>query len=187
MTQVLPAERGAPPMSDLDGTGDAIVTIPHPAWKLVLVALLAFAVSILPAIKLRALLNHDPAVMQNRSGQVLVTGPMRWFYIGVFSVFAMVPLPSAVLYAKRPEFAIEKTGIRVSHRGVENRNLRRGVRKLSELAILPWGEVRYCHWGRNPPGLLNIQVSNWRLFVRIPERFRAEVEKALRAFGKWQE
>jgi hypothetical protein len=62
-----------------------------------------------------------------------------------------------------------------------------------------WDEVSYGKWSHSQPGVLNVQVKSTRsigkavdepptrLFYFVPESYRDQVEKALRARGKWAE
>ena len=91
--------------------------------------------------------------------------------------------------------AIEKKEIRLPNLrcslitpfwGFPNDNLYRSV------------EVSYAHWSHHLPGKLNVQIKKtrspdnaveeapFRIFYRVPERNRADVEKVLRARGKWR-
>lgn len=69
-------------------------------------------------------------------------------------------------------------------------------------AFYAWNQVDHCRWSRYQPGVLAIHrkaVASQGLFgsfqempalifdYRVPERYRDEVEKVIRACGKWSE
>jgi hypothetical protein len=136
---------------------------------------------------------------------VCINAPLLLF--GVFAYFAMsdpwmrpvmaVPLTLLLLadlavfahsvsLARRPRLVIGKQGLQI------------GLGANPHGIDFEWTEVSYCHWSHYQPGVLNIKVHGspaWsdiplpatRHFVHVPEPYRARVEKAIRAMGKWEE
>jgi hypothetical protein len=70
------------------------------------------------------------------------------------------------------------------------------LRDAQRERFFEWSDVSYCHWLPHDPGVLSIQVSpdpTWsglglpptQFYSRVPEPYRAGVEKAIRGLGKW--
>jgi hypothetical protein len=119
-----------------------------------------------------------------------------WLRLILFGVLMVVVVLVAIARAQSPEFAIDDSGLRLP---VARRPLKSSFWRLRDLGLYLWDEVRYCHWSHHESGVLNVQVNSTRsldevieepptrLFYRVPDRHRADVEKALRARGKWAE
>jgi hypothetical protein len=163
------------------------VEIPRPRWKIVaslLPSLLFFAYV---GLLVWANLHLDGAGAARH-------GSARLWFIGVFIGIATIVVPLTILaWARRPEFAVEKDGIRLP---VERRPEWSSLWSLRDLGLFAWEEVSFCRWSRYEPGLLKIQakatlsLGNFeqpptRLEYRVPEPYRPSVERAIRAMGKW--
>ena len=121
-------------------------------------------------------------------------GSARLWFIAVFIGIAAIVVPLTILaWARRPEFAVGKDGIRLP---VERRPEWSSLWSLRDLGLFAWEEVSFCRWSRYEPGLLKIQVKATlslgkfeqpptRLEYRVPEPYRPSVERAIRAMGKW--
>jgi hypothetical protein len=108
--------------------------------------------------------------------------------VAVFIIF------QAIAWARCPEFANGKDGIRLP---VARRPLGSSFWRFRDLGLYLWDEVSYGNWSHHQPGELNVQIMNTRslgkavgepptrLFYRVPERYRADVEKALPTRGIW--
>jgi hypothetical protein len=135
------------------------------AWKpatrhpirLILVSLIFSATS---ALLLYKLLLHRSAVFDPRFLTTVVAG----FCFLVAFLFMII-----LRLVLRPPLAIRKAGIELQG------------------GTLPWEVVDSCHWGYRAPGNLNIRTHHTSLSVSVPESYRADVEAALRRFGKWQD
>ncbi len=56
-----------------------------------------------------------------------------------------------------------------------------------EHRIVTWERIGGCHWGRYSPGTLTIHGPEGLVLIKVPERYRPEVESAIRQVGKWQD
>ena len=110
-------------------------------------------------------------------------GSARLWFIAVFIGIAAIVVPLTLLaWARRPEFAVGKDGIRLP---VERRPEWSSLWSRRDLGLFAWEEVSFCRWSRYEPGLLKIQVKATLLEYRVPEPYRPSVERAIRAMGKW--
>jgi hypothetical protein len=135
-------------------------------------------------------------VVLSFGGPLDLAGPPtmgRWFLWIAVGLMAIVCAALVLTRAKHPEFAIEKVGIRLP---VQRRPSWSSAWNLRDLGLFTWDEVSYCKWSRYEPGMLQIQVKStqsrdkieqppMRLVYRVPEQYRTQVEKAIRAMGRW--
>jgi hypothetical protein len=103
---------------------------------------------------------------------------------GLQILISLIIVRQGLELARRPRLIVGKQGLR----------LRLGTDPYG--LEFDWDEISYCHWSHYQPGILNIQIHGcraWtmsplpptRFFVRVVEPYRARVEKAVRAIGKW--
>lgn len=171
----------------INGPPVPLVEIPRPRWKIVarlLPALLSFAYV---GLFVWTNLHLDGAGAARH-------GSARLWFIVVFIGITAIVVPLTILaWARRPEFAVGKDGIRLP---VERRPEWSSQWSLRDLGLFAWEEVSFCRWSRYEPGLLKIQVKATRslgkfeqpptrLEYRVPEPYRPSVERAVRAMGKW--
>jgi hypothetical protein len=137
-------------------------------------------------------------VVVSFGGPVDLAGPPtieRWVLWIAVGLMAIVCAALVLTRAKHAEFAIEKVGIRLP---VQRRPSWSSTWNLRDLGLFTWDEVSYCRWSRYEPGLLQVQVKTtrsrdkieqppMRLVYRVPEQYRAQVERAIRAMGRWAE
>jgi hypothetical protein len=156
----------------IDETPKPLVAIPRPRWK--------FVASFLPALLLAgfAAAARDPFA--------------RWLWMVFVGIAAIVALFQVLAWASYPEFAVGRDGIRLP---TQQSPLWSRLR-MRDLGLYAWEAVSYCQWSLYEPGVLNIQVKAirsldggpdppFRVHYRVPEPHRSDVEKAIRAMGKW--
>ncbi len=174
-------------IDELDMTPKPMVAIPRPRWKIVANFLWLLLLFVIAAMMVWAYLHGDHVEA------LRVRTVERWFVLIISSIFA-IGSPFALLnWARHPEFAVGKDGIRLP---IERRPAWSSPWSLRDLGLYAWQEVSYCRWPRHVPGLLQIQVMGtqsllkWeqpptRLTYHVSEPYRPAVEKAIRAMGKW--
>jgi hypothetical protein len=152
-------------MDDLD---KPVISIPQPTWHYILGgSVLGSLTSYLGAIVLVLVIN--PAMLgAGNKGQPPVADPNRWFYIIECSVLCPLPLVALYFLLKQPLFKVGPDGMKL------------------EKCRVRWDQVLYCSWGHHEPDVLNVKLHRALHFVRLPPPLRADVEKAIRAYGKWQ-
>ena len=174
-------------IDEIDGPPVPLVEIPRPRWKIV--------ASLLPALLFFAFIGLFVWVNLHLNGAAAARhGSARLWFLAVFIGIAAIVVPRTTLaWARRPEFAVGKDGIRLL---VERRPEWSSLWSLRDLGLFAWEEVSFCRWSRYEPGLLQIQAKATRslgtfeqpptrLEYRVPEPYRPSVERAIRAMGKW--
>jgi hypothetical protein len=135
-------------------------------------------------------------VVVNVGGPLDLAGPPtlgRWLRGIMVGLMTIVSAALVFSRAKYSEFAVEKVGIRLP---IQRRASWSSTWSLRNLGLFTWAEVSYCRWSRYEPGLLQVQVKAtrsrdkieqppMRLVYRVPEQYQAQVEKAVRAMGRW--
>ena len=117
----------------------------------------------------------------------------RWFTVIMVGIVATFSAAMAFYRARHPAFAVYKDGISLP---TQRNRAWSSQGSLRALGLFAWEEVSYCRWSRYKPGLLQVQVKPtrsddkrneppMRLVYPVPEPYRSEVEKAIRAMGKW--
>jgi hypothetical protein len=183
-TKVKPAA-----IDEIDGTPVPLVEIPRPRLKIVSSILLALLFVVYAALTVWAM-TYPPGEAAPHD----VAG--RWVNAVCIGIAAIIASLTVLAWARSPEFAVGKDGIRFADR--HGRHLSPRPTLLRDLGLLAWDEVCYCRWSLYEPGALTIQIkpklsfSNVlappeRLFYRVSEPYRQSVEKAIRATGKWAE
>ncbi len=177
-------------MDDFHAEPDVSVVIHRPVWKVIASFAVALAVTAVPGW----LVWNDLDRAQPEGFLTRATGLAS--DVAILAAVAVFTLLMATAFAWYPEFAVRKDGIRLP---VARRPLKSSFWNLPDLGLYLWEEVVFCDWSHYQPGVLNVQVKSTRslgkglddpptrLFYRVPERHRAEVEKAIRARGKWIE
>ena len=174
-------------IDEIDGPPVPLVEIPRRRWKIV--------ASLLPALLFFAYVGLFVWANLHLNGAgAACHGSARLWFIVVFIGIAAIVVPLTILaWARRPEFAVGKDGIRLP---VERRPEWSSLWSLRDLGLFAWEEVSFCRWSRYEPGLLKIQVKATlslgkfeqpptRLEYRVPEPYRPSVERAIRAMGEW--
>jgi len=179
-TKVQPAA-----IDEIDEPPVLLVEIPRPRWKIVVSLLMGLLFLVFVAA---IFLPPGEAARQDVAG--------RWVTSVCIGIGAIIGFLSVLVWARSPEFAVGKDGIRfVERRG---RDAWPWNTLLRDFGLLAWDEVCYCRWSFYEPGALTIQIKPKRslshalapperLFYRVPEPYRPSVEKAIRAMGKWAE
>jgi hypothetical protein len=103
-----------------------------------------------------------------KKGQPPVADSKQWLLIIELSVLCPLPLVGFYFLMKRPIFKVERDGMTL------------------EKIRVRWDQVLDCYWGHHEPGVLNVKIPGALHFVRVPQPLRADVEKAIRAYGKWK-
>jgi len=153
-------------MDDLD---KPVISIRQPTWHYILAGLVLGSFSAFCGAIVVALLIHDPAMIGAKNkGQPPVAGSNRWVYIIEYSVLCPLPLVGLYFLMKRPIFKVGRDGMTL------------------EKIRVRWDQVLYCYWGHHEPDVLNVKIHHALHFVRVPQSLRADVEKAIQAYGKWQ-
>ena len=163
-------------IDEIDGPPVPLVEIPRLRWKIV--------ASLLPALLFFAYVGLFVWANLHLDGVgAACHGSARLWFIAVFIGIAAIVVPLTLLaWARRPEFAVGKDGIRLP---VERRPEWSSLWSRRDLGLFAWEEVSFCRWSRYEPGLLKIQVKATLLEYRVPEPYRPSVERAIRAMGKW--
>jgi hypothetical protein len=118
-----------------------------------------------------------------------------WFDVLLIGCIALIMPPAILAWAKLPEFAVGKDGLRLPYGGRREPS-RFPPWDLRDYGLIAWDEVGYCRWSRFEPGVLQVQtraartrsgieVPQARVTYRVPEPHRPAVETAIRAMGKW--
>jgi hypothetical protein len=153
-------------MDDLD---KPVISIPQPTWYYILACLVYGSLSALFGAVVVVLLTQDHAMVGTENkGRPPVSASNRWPYIIVNSVLCPLPLVGLYFVMGRPRFKVGPNGM------------------ILEKIRVRWDQVVYCHWGHHEPDVLNVKIQRALHFVRVPQSQRADVEKAIRAYGKWQ-
>ena len=137
-------------IDEIDGPPVPLVEIPRPRWKIV--------ASLLPALLFFAYVGLFVWANLHLDGAgAACHGSARLWFIAVFIGIAAIVVPLTLLaWARRPEFAVGKDGIRLP---VERRPEWSSLWSLRDLGLFAWEEVSFCRWSRYEPGLLKIQVK----------------------------
>jgi hypothetical protein len=183
-SQVVSSSVKATSIDEIDAGTVPLVEIWQAHWKTVLGALGAFTL----AAYVLLLCGTTLLSAGSGSSRLLPDALLVLIAAGLFG-FA-VPY-----WARSPEFSVSKDGIRLP---VSRRRVNAPPFVRVDLGLFAWDEVSYCRWSRFEPGLLQVQVNEtrsqhqvklapMRLFYLVPAAYRARVEKAVRAMGKWAE
>jgi hypothetical protein len=180
---------------ELDARPQPIVAIPF-RWPRVFL-LLALTI---PLIFIVVGLCLDPAV--GRQGRASGLGFWIMTFLPMIPMLILV-VPMALFQLRAPEFAVFKEGIKVPIGRIPPM---RSIWDPWSYGSYSWSEVGYCRWSPYKPGVISIhlqaaphhgpalpgtglevtmQVPPMIYFYRVPERRRAEVESAIRTYGKW--
>jgi hypothetical protein len=176
-------------MDDFNADPGVLVAIRRPLWKIIVSFAAALALAGAAAIMFWLELQHPPAD-PTRAWAV-----DRWTNVALGATWAFFALLSAAAFARAPEFAVRKDGIRLPE---TRRPASSSFWHLRVLGLYLWDEVSYCKWSHSQPGVLNIQTNGTsslgktfdpptRLFYFVRDSYRADVEKAIRGRGKWAE
>ena len=169
-------------IDEIDGTSRWLVEVPIPgSHRRAYIMFAVFSLGSVPALVgvLLYITGSIEALIES-----LLLLPIITLLLGVQLLVSLKGFRDFLVLASRPDFAVGKDGLLLS----EGRSQSHYDRE----------EVWYCHWSHYEPGVLNIQVGGspalpgvslgpTRLFRHIPEAYQAEVEKAIRAMGKWAE
>jgi hypothetical protein len=186
------------PLDDLDSRPKPIVAIPWrwSWWLLCSVPVLLMALAAL-------LLMADPG--KTRQAQPHGTIGLTTWIAALWppAVILVVLIPTAIWMSRAPQFAAFPEGIKVN---IERIPPGRSLWDPWAYGFYSWDEVSHCRWSPYRPSVLSIHLAateqeaaglpgtgSDRLmrvppmiyFYRVPERYRAEVEAAIRACGKW--
>jgi hypothetical protein len=129
-----------------------------------------------------------------------------WIMVSLPLAVAAVIVLAAMFWPWPPEFAVFKDGINLPDR---RHSPKRSIWDPWSYGFYFWSEVSYCRWSRYQKGVLAVHLKPAEHCVdvvlwgtgspvttkfpamifdyRVPERYRAEVEAAIRACGKWAE
>jgi hypothetical protein len=152
----------------MDDLNKPVVSIRWPAWQYVLRGLILVALSAYCGAMVIFMIRDAAMAGAGNNPHAAAFRYEFWVPVFVTSVLCVLPLIGLVFVIKRPMFEVGRNGMTL------------------EKIRVRWDQVLYCHWGQHEPGVLNVQIHHGRQFVRVPEPRRAEVEKALSAYGKWQ-
>ncbi len=175
-------------MDDFNAEPGVAVVIRRPVWKVIV----SFAAASAVTAVVGGLMWYS---LDRARSEGALAGVVDFaINAAMLAAVAVFAFGTATALAWCPEFAIRKDGIRLP---VARRPLKSSFWNLRDLDLYLWEEVVFCDWSHYQPGLLNVQAKSTRslgkalddpptrLFYLVPERHRAEVEKAIRARGKW--
>ena len=183
---------------ELDARPQPIVAIPR-RWSR-----LQYLATMIPTIPLVALFWLKPDMARLRQAP-WATGWVGW--IAPFWPMALmmaVFVPAMIWMGLLPAFAVFKDGIKVDFKRIPPG---RSTWDPWSYGFYSWSEVSYCRWSPYRPGVLSVHVAAaeqhlppaWFgqvpafmmkvppgvFFYPVPELLRAEVESAIRTYGKW--
>jgi hypothetical protein len=177
-----------PAMDDFNVEHELTIAIKRPLWKVIVSYSAAFlAAALAGGLMWNALARPYAEGAFSRTVDVAIN-------TALFAAIAVFACLIATAFAWYPEFAVRKDGIRLP---VARRPIRTSFGSFRDLGLYRWEEVAFCDWSHSQPGVLNVQLKSTRslgkslddpptrLFYRVPERHRADVEKAIRGRGKW--
>ena len=184
--------------------GDGIhvpLRVPIPRWKIALLCGIPTLLFTLIFGAFAAAFAFDPSFQPKSNGGKPLTQNGR------YGVAAMALIPPAVfltvlvvsLVSPFPGLEVRPDGLRITSR---RRCPKGGTTEYgSGRGLYLWSEVESSHWLRYEPGKLSVRLRKAdamgsELFgkepafvwcYRVPGAYRAAVEAALRAHGKWQD
>ena len=194
---------------ELDARPQPIVAIPFRRFWIILGFTMCLAVRFgVPVVLLlwmaaRQWLRPDKVQGKWDLGAVDLT-----VWIQVFLPWAAVAVTvvAAMFWPWPPEFAVFKDGIKLP---TKRHSPKRSNRDPWSCGFYSWSDVNYCRWSRYQKGVLAVHLKAvehcedvviWETWspattklppmifdYHVPERYRANVEAAIRAFGKWAE
>jgi hypothetical protein len=181
-----PAEAKAAAVDRDDGTPVPTIEIPRRRWRIVASILGASLAYAWIGLYVWANLHAGGAQAARRPPAPL------WFDVLLIGFFALIMPPAILAWAKLPEFAVRKDGLRLPY----GRHRDPFQFPPWDYGLIAWDDVGYCRWSRFEPGVLQVQaratrtvsgleVPQARLTYRVPEPHRPAVETAIRAMGKW--
>jgi hypothetical protein len=175
-------------LGGLAPTADPLVAIPRPRWKTAASILAGLLIAAYCALVVWVSMRPVGArALEDSPGKIV-------FSIAFSAIGAGVAIFGTLALASSPEFAVGKDGLRLPFTAY-----RREVWpwRPRDLGLFPWDQVSNCRWSSYEPGLLQIRIKGTRssgrigkqppalIDYRVPEPYRSDVEKAIRAFGKW--
>lgn len=182
--------------NEIDAQRRPLVAIPW-RWSQWLV----YAAPIVPGVLLLGSMMIDEG---KRPGQV--HDAFRWVTIlGPSALLLAILAPAAFWLGRAPEFAVFKDGLKLN---VQRFAPGRSLRDPWNYGFYNWSEVTYCRWSPYQQEVLSIHLAGVETqaalypaadqhgklkvppmihFYPVPERYRAAVEAAIRACGKWVE
>ena len=153
----------------MDDPDKPVISIRRPTRHYVMASLVLGSLSAAFGAIVVVLLIHDRAMIGAKNkGQPPVGGSDRWIYIIEYSVLCPLPLVGLYFLLKRPIIKVGREGMTL------------------EKIRVRWDQVLYCYWGHHEHDVLNVKIHHALHFVRVPQPLRADVEKAIQAYGKWQ-
>jgi hypothetical protein len=188
------------PDDEFDSRPRPIVVIPNQP----VVVFLCAAAGIAPVLALVVAPMVGHWLWPDRIHVMWGPGPVGWLEASWPLIPLVCLVPLAIWIGRVPAFAVLEEGIKLNIRRLPPG---RSVWDFMSHGLYCWSEVSHCRWSPYRPGVLSIhlgaaedripvviepvadhlKVPPMIYFYRVPERYRAAVEAAIRACGKWAE
>ena len=168
---------------DRKASSRPIVRVPRPRWHVIALGLVGLLITAAGVTALWLFMIDETILTTNRGGGAArtLTRVDRLPYALAIAVFPLIGLTMMFTMVRTSLIEVRPDGLVYDNLG--------GSRRRVYRKVLPWDQVRSCHWNPHRPGSLGVDCVDGldgSIFIKIPRAYCDQVEAALRQVGKWQ-